>query len=204
MDHQPPDSSEDRFNPRDPDVFTALSIGFELCLIPAAWFLAWIWAGPSIPAAQWLPGAVLAGAAGTLPLLLLLAAITWTPLRRFPPIRRIRNRLRKILGPALADLELWQAAAISVTAGVGEEVLFRGALQGRADLVLTSLLFGMLHWITPTYAVLATLLGAYLGWLLSATGNLLVPIMVHALYDFAALLVFRNELRKQGMPTIPV
>jgi membrane protease YdiL (CAAX protease family) len=30
-------------------------------------------------------------------------------------------------------------------------------------------------------------MGAYLGWLYVGSGNLLVPILVHALYDFVAL-----------------
>jgi membrane protease YdiL (CAAX protease family) len=48
-------------------------------------------------------------------------------------------------------------------------------------------LFGLLHPITPTYAVLAALMGAYLGGVWLASGNLLVPIVAHALYDFIAL-----------------
>jgi membrane protease YdiL (CAAX protease family) len=45
-----------------------------------------------------------------------------------------------------------------------------------------------LHALTPTYALLAVLAGAYLGgvWLLS--GNLLVVIVAHGIYDFVALL----------------
>jgi membrane protease YdiL (CAAX protease family) len=51
-------------------------------------------------------------------------------------------------------------------------------------------LFGLLHLVTPTYAVLAALMGGYLGWLYVRTGNLLVAIIVHALYDFFALSYF--------------
>src|SRR5205085_12118606 len=90
---------------------------------------------------------------------------------------------------------LLDLAAISVLAGFGEEMLFRGVLQDLLSrwlgpwpaLAFASVLFGLLHLITPTYAVLAALMGAYLGWLYARTGNLLVPIMTHTLYDFFAL-----------------
>ena len=56
---------------------------------------------------------------------------------------------------------------------------------------------------TP-YAVIATLIGAYLGVLWFAAGNLLAPITTHAFYDFVAPVYFlrahvpstgRHELR---------
>ena len=74
----------------------------------------------------------------------------------------------------VADLAL-----ISLLAGLGEELLFRGLIQDGLvgwlgpwpALVLTSVLFGLMHPITPGYAVLATLAGAYLGWVYLATGE---------------------------------
>ena len=37
--------------------------------------------------------------------------------------------------------------------------------------------------------MLAAIVGAYLGWLFVITGNLLVPVVAHALYDLVALAV---------------
>ena len=54
-------------------------------------------------------------------------------------------------------------------------------------LIAGGVLFGLAHCITPTYALLAGLIGLYLGWLWIATGNLLVPITTHAVYVFLAL-----------------
>ena len=52
--------------------------------------------------------------------------------------------------------------------------------------------------------LLATLMGYYLGWLCSATGNLLVPIVVHWLYDTLALWLLRREFQKDdGAPRTP-
>jgi membrane protease YdiL (CAAX protease family) len=50
-----------------------------------------------------------------------------------------------------------------------------------------SVLFGLLHPITPGYIVLATLLGAYLGAIWIYNGNLLSVMVAHAVYDFVAL-----------------
>ena len=72
-----------------------------------------------------------------------------------------------------------------------------GRHPGRAEplarpwpgLAVASLLFGLLHPITPTYVAIAALLGAYLGAVWLATGNLLTVIVAHALYDFVALVI---------------
>ena len=58
-----------------------------------------------------------------------------------------------------------------------------------AGLAGASLLFGLAHFLTVSYAMLASLVGLYLGVLLLLSGNLLVPIVVHALYDLIALIV---------------
>ena len=74
--------------------------------------------------------------------------------------------------------------------------MFRGLIQDLiasawtpwAGLLLASLLFGLAHPITATYAILAAAMGLCLGGLYLYSGNLLVPIVTHALYDFLALL----------------
>ena len=49
------------------------------------------------------------------------------------------------------------------------------------------MLFGAVHLITGTYGIIAAAIGLYLGLLWVASGNLLVPIVTHAAYDFVAL-----------------
>jgi membrane protease YdiL (CAAX protease family) len=84
---------------------------------------------------------------------------------------------------------------ISILAGLGEEMFFRGWLQPYLvqyidtvpALLLASLLFGLFHPISLVYVLFATLFGLYLGLLLLVTDNLLPPIIAHAFYDFVAL-----------------
>ena len=54
-----------------------------------------------------------------------------------------------------------------------------------------SLIFGLLHAVSLPYMVWATLMGAYLGWLLQFTQNLWVPIMTHTLIDLVGLWYIR-------------
>jgi hypothetical protein len=42
--------------------------------------------------------------------------------------------------------------------------------------------------VSLTYAVIAALIGAYLGAIMLLTQNVLTPIVAHGLYDFVALL----------------
>ena len=133
------------------------------------------------------------GAAAPMVLLFVLAIdSSWRPLAR---IRRI---LTESLIPYLVGIPWWGILVLSVFAGLGEELLFRGFLQSAlsgflppaAALAVASVVFGLAHWITRAYAVFATLLGAYLGLLFLVTGNLLAPVLCHAAYDFVALLVY--------------
>ena len=91
-------------------------------------------------------------------------------------------------------------------AGIGEELLFRGVLQPALAahlptwiaVVAVGTLFGLAHWLTAAYAVLAGIVGIYLGALFALSGNLLVPIAAHACYDLVALFVLARV--KQTSP----
>jgi membrane protease YdiL (CAAX protease family) len=85
---------------------------------------------------------------------------------------------------------LGPAIAIALAAGIGEEVLFRGALQPRLGIVAAALLFAVLH---AQYAVsLATmeifLLGIFLGLLRRRAGTT-AAIIAHTGYDMILLLM---------------
>ena len=95
---------------------------------------------------------------------------------------------------------------VPLAAGVAEEALFRGvaqtalagALGQGTALAATSALFGLAHPVSALYMLFVGALGAYLGGLFIATGNLLVPIVVHAAYDFVGLKLLLRASSRDG------
>lgn len=92
-------------------------------------------------------------------------------------------------------MPFWQLVLIGIAAGVGEELLFRGAIQHMISesfgiflaIAIASILFGFAHFVTWWYALLAGIVGLYLGWLFFMTGSLIPPTVAHAAYDIVAL-----------------
>lgn len=146
--------------------------------------------------------AMLWGVVATVPLLI---GLLLANRLRFRALARIRRFVEARVVPLFQPLSLFELGAVSFAAGFGEEMLFRGLVQAgiaaRVEgtngmllaLAIASVLFGVCHWITPAYAALATLAGAYFGTLFLLTGNLLAPLVAHALYDFLALVYLTRE-----------
>ena len=166
---------------------------FEGGLALLAWVVAWLADEPLWQGLRWEWQGAALGALAALPMLLLFWACLHTPLQ---PLARIRRLCDELIRPLFAPCGAAELAVIALLAGLGEESLFRGTLQALlarrlttwAAVALTSVVFGLLHALTPTYALLAGLMSAYLGAVWLASGNLLVVIVAHALYDFVALL----------------
>jgi hypothetical protein len=142
--------------------------------------------------AIWNASVAAIGCAASVPLLLALAAMSHS---RAAWCVRLQRVAQEMIVPLFDRCGLWDLAVISLFAGVGEELLFRGLIQAvlgewfspAVGLVAASLLFGLAHPLTTAYAVVTALAGVYLGWLFLATDNLLAPIATHAVYDFLAL-----------------
>ncbi len=139
-----------------------------------------------------------------LALLLTVATGLAVLLRQWPAARH------RVLRPVAALLprtstERWMFAAVAVTAGVAEEVVFRGFLvvyltevvpqtSLGVAMVVSSVLFGLAHTYQGAIGVLLTgLAGYWLAGLFVVTGSLLLPIVVHALIDLRLLLVLPRE-----------
>jgi len=168
---------------------------FEGGLAVLACLLAWLFGLKHPPLTQipYDPRAILWGVAATFPLLAGLWLSTRYPIG---PLKDLKRVVQELIVPMFRRATLLDFALVSLVAGVGEEMLFRGFVQeGLTQLSgnewlalgLASVLFGLAHPITATYAVLAVLIGAYLGLLWLLSGNLLAPMITHALYDFGAL-----------------
>ena len=125
------------------------------------------------------------------------AVVNYWLLCRAPPVRAVRavrRVYRDMLKPLFSEIGMREVVVIALAAGVGEELLFRGALQPEIGLIPASLVFGVLHTGgrgTLAFGCWVAVMGAALGWLAAATGGLLAPIVAHALYDAAALACIR-------------
>ena len=112
--------------------------------------------------------------------------------------------MRRALGDAAALLptsarERWLFAGVALTAGLCEELLYRGFLffwigrftpHALVAVIVSAVLFGAAHAYQGPGGVVGTaLLGAGLGGLYLATGSLWPPIAVHALIDLRALVL---------------
>jgi membrane protease YdiL (CAAX protease family) len=174
-------------------MIVGLAIGVEGGLIGLAWLLGWLLGrGPLAAFNAFDLTGLLAGLGATIPMLVgFFAAVRWP----VGPMRGIKDFTDRVLRPLMKPCSLLDLAGISLLAGLGEEMLFRGVLQDGftqwlpvpAAVLVAAVLFGVLHAVTFTYALLAAVVGAYLGALYLWTDNLMAPIVAHALYDFVAL-----------------
>jgi len=188
-----PESPESDLDARRQTV-VLLAILVEGGLLVGASLLGWLTDHHPLDHFDWTWQAVLWGIVATVPLLLLFVLFLRWPIG---PLKRIQRFSEDVIRPLLAPCSLLDLFGIALLAGLGEEMLFRGVLQEAfsgwfnvyVGVIVASLLFGILHSITFAYAVLASIMGAYLGcvWLY-AEHNLLTVIIAHALYDFVVLL----------------
>ena len=203
--------------PYTPDDLFRTAIVFETSLGLLALVLGWI-LGPDAralvpePALEQLPTILWSLLYGTLAAVPILVAVEL--IRRLPleAVRRLERISEDGIVALLLRLRPAELIVISLCAGVGEELLFRGwmlhwlaggsgqstSLELGVGLVASSLAFGMVHPITKLYIFLAAVMGLYFGVLLLVSGNLLVPIAAHAAYDAAQLLLSARQKRKRS------
>lgn len=126
-------------------------------------------------------------------LVLPILALRNTPIDEAPALGDIRALLPRTRG------ELPYGVALSLNAGVSEELLFRlglpallFALTGDALLAFgaAALVFGLLHlYQGPIGVLFSTVLGLVFTFLYVVTGSILVPIALHALIDLRSMVL---------------
>jgi hypothetical protein len=128
-----------------------------------------------------------------------------------PLLAPLRDEFHRVM-ELFRECTMVDAAVLSVLAGVGEEALFRGVLQSLLTdplgpvpaIFLAAVVFGAFHLVSVGYAVGAALIGVYLGTIYWYTGNLLIPMLIHGLYDFALLVyALRIALPRKGRDLTP-
>ncbi len=181
--------------------FFRLAVTGEAGLLLLAWGLGrWLDVSP-LGALAPVGSGVLWGLAAAIPLLIALYWMLRTPIAS---IRRLVALVDDQIGPVLVPLSVFELGVLALVAGLSEEILFRGVLQvglGRwlppaAALIATSVCFGLVHFASRTYAVVAGVMGCYLGTLFLLADSLVAPVVSHGLYDFAALVLVARRARR--------
>jgi membrane protease YdiL (CAAX protease family) len=86
---------------------------------------------------------------------------------------------------------------LAVLAGVSEELFFRAFIQGglanltndTTSVIAASIIFGLAHFLSLTYFLVATLMGALLGITYVLSESILLVMVWHSVYDLIALMV---------------
>lgn len=196
--------------PSDGSGFFVIAI-FELSLIAVAMLIGWWFefdprhdmrfGNGNVTEGLSFQRKLLFGLVATVPLFAALAAIE---LLSWSPTREIRRFMNQNVVPWITPLAIWQLILLGVTAGICEELLFRGAVQIAAmrwlsvagAIGLAAAIFGAAHYVTWWYAIVATAAGSYLGWLFFATDSLIPPTVAHAIYDVIALIYLARFPRR--------
>ena len=145
-----------------------------------------------------LVSAIVRGLLATLPMLV----IFWLLVNpNWPMMRQLREQVQWLIDEMFPSRSIAQFAMVAILAGVGEELLFRGALQSILGnwttpiigLVITSLLFGLAHALSKLYFLFAVVVGAFLGWMTLKYNDLVAPMVAHGVYDFLALVYLSRQ-----------
>ena len=189
-----PESGE---TPLSPQAFTLAAVLFEAFLAGIAASVGYLLSYPVSKTfvLSWADFGI--GLGGAAPLILIVLFVAYLPL---PPFQKLCRLMDELIVPRFRGCHMLDLLAISITAGIGEEMLFRGLIQGYLSdsiggpfgiwvgLIAASVLFAAMHPMTLTYALIAGAISLCLGGAWVLTGNLLVPITAHATYDFVVLL----------------
>ena len=104
------------------------------------------------------------------------------------------SRLRDV------SLNYLDIVLISICAGVGEEIMFRGVLQEFFGVIFTSILFVAIHgyltfknWALSIYGFVMTIIIMGLGYIYEFWG-VFIPIVAHTVIDLVLLLeIIKNR-----------
>lgn len=196
-------SSSSSSSTREDIKTTVTLVGAQSLLLPLSYLLARAFGLPNggLGAGfEWSAAAVAEGLRWTTPLFAAAAVMRFLE----PHSQSLRDVTRATQRSVLAVMGRERrpvyALAVSIllgaAAGWGEEWLFRGVFQTviadklsseSISLAVCGVVFGLLHAVTPLYAILAGLASVFFGYMYNVSNNLAVPIICHAVYDVGAL-----------------
>ncbi len=129
------------------------------------------------------------------------------------PFKALHAQLDQQLRAMFLSFHWSEWTTLCLAAGVCEELLFRGLIQqgisesgwfgigvmnGVFAIAVGSLLFGLCHFLSWTYFFFATLFGTYFGLCFVWTGDLLVAMVAHSVYDMIILAWLLRSFQKSS------
>ena len=188
---------------RSPLISTSAALGFQGAIAAVGALAVWLLGttdlvGPS----GWL-AAVGFGVAGSVATFLLLSALA----RTASPWHHTLSKHMRQLEHFAHDYSWPVLLLLCLLAGIGEEMLFRGALQtwlGRylgdgLAIAGAAIAFGLVHYLSFAYFLIATGLGFVLGLAYWFTDSLLLVMVWHGVYDMIALYSLRHHPHRFGI-----
>ncbi len=103
-----------------------LAVFFEAGLAPLSLVLGWLFGHPPLEHFAWRFEDAVIGIGATVPLVLMFLAMLRWPVG---PLARVKKFCDHEVVPLLNDCSWSEIALVSLSAGVGEEMLFRGVIQ---------------------------------------------------------------------------
>lgn len=176
----------------DPDRFTRVAVVVQAVLGAAGWYGATAIGAPvrfgPRPLASLAIGVGVGATLGALVRALFARQPSW--------LASLRRTVDEQLVPTVGRLGTGQIVVVSLAAGVGEELCFRGWLQPLVGALPASLVFGAAHVAgvrTLPLGAWATVMGGALGALVAPTGGLGASMTAHACYDLIAFQYLRTR-----------
>ena len=170
----------------------------EAVLALAALILARLILGRVFPWPMFIHGwGLLLGTLAAIPPAAVVSTMWLPPFTGIAVVRRVRDRMLQRLAPLarpLMQARWYDLLVVACCAGVGEELFFRGLLQSAIGILPAALVFGLFHALTISYFLFATAMGLYFSLLYISSGNLVVAILAHIVYDIFALYLLRGTL----------
>lgn len=181
----------------------AAALGFQgaIALVGAA--AVWLLGISDLVGPQGWAMAVGLGIVGSVATFVLLSALTRVP----GPWRETLNDHMHQLQRFAKDFSWSVLLLLCLLAGVGEELLFRGALQtwlthhfnDAFAILFAAIAFGLVHYLSLLYFLIATVLGLLLGVAYWFTDSLLLVMVWHGVYDIIALYSLRQQPHRFGI-----
>lgn len=148
----------------------------------------------------------LQGTLGAVPLLGFVYLIEQLP---FQWLKETASQTQRIIAEYFLSKSRSEIGVLCVCTGIAEEIAFRSFLfswlvsrmnlSTPQGLIVSSVVFGVFHPVSPAYVCIASLAGSYFGFLYIITGNnVFVPAVAHAVYDFVVLEVSRNQKKSSS------